>query len=463
MTRSTPEVSIVLPAFNANPFLAAALDTIKAQTFGDYEIIVVDDGSDQSPEPIVRAVLPEATYIVQPRRGPSAARNAALAVARGDFIAFLDADDLWLPATLEKLRKGFRDAPGADIVQGHIKRFGSALPASSANRAYLSFNVGSLLVRRHAFDRAGLFDESLHKSEDVDLHIRFKEAGLRRFAIPDIVLLYRRHPAASNEIEPPRVLRQTHHGSWMRLLSASLARRRAAASAAEPRAKDAAESRHVTAVLVVKDGRRYLPSALASIRGQTRAVQSIVAVVADGGDGSLEYLASQPDVAAMRQTGSGLAQARNQAIGAIDAGLVAFLDCDDLWHPDKIALQVEALAMFAMPGFCITNFRRVRDAGDALQTIAIDAREYRMGTTPSAMLADKAVFDATGGFDPALGNGCDTDWFARALASDVPAAVLGQVLMHKRIHAANLSRDPARNRRDMLRVIAKRRRPSGQA
>jgi glycosyltransferase involved in cell wall biosynthesis len=249
----------------------------------------------------------------------------------------------------------------------------------------------------------------------------------------------------------------------MRLLSASLARRRAAASAAEPRAKDAAESRHVTAVRVVKDGRRYLPSALASIRGQTRAVQSIVAVVADGGDGSLEYLASQPDVAAMRQTGSGLAQARNQAIGAIDAGLVAFLDCDDLWHPDKIALQVEALAMFAMPGFCITNFRRVRDAGDALQTIAIDAREYRMGTTPSAMLADKAVFDAIGDFDPALGNGCDTDWFARALASDVPAVVLGQVLMHKRIHAANLSRDPERNRRDMLRVIAKRRRPSGPA
>ena len=421
---------------------------------------MVDDGSGQSPESNVRSVLPTARFVAQANRGPSAARNAAIALARGAFIAFLDADDLWPATALERLRKGFRDAPGVDLVQGHIKRFADGPQVKTANRAYLSFNVGSLLARREVFEKAGLFDESLRKSEDVDLHIRFKEAGLRRLAIPDVVLLYRRHAAASNEIEPPRGLARGHHASWMRLLSASLSRRRQSSIAPVEAPAASGATLPVTAVMVVKDGRKYLPFALASIRRQTHAVQSIVAVVAEDEDGSRDYLESQPGVIVRRQSGRGLAAARNQAIATIEAGLIAFLDCDDLWHPDKIALQCAAIAMFNRPGLSITNFRRVRDADGRTpdRTVPIDATEYRLGLTPSALLADKAVFDQVGGFDPELGSGCDTDWLARALRSDAPCAVLGQALMFKRIHQSNLSADPDRNRRDMLRLIAKQRR-----
>src|SRR5262249_18009754 len=149
----------------------------------------------------------------------------------------------------------------------------------------------------------------------------------------------------------------------------------------------------------------------------------------------------------LRQAASGLAAARNQAIASISSGLIAFLDCDDLWRPDKIELQLDAMAILDGPGFSITNFRRVRDRGEAPDKIvAVDDREYRLGLTPSALLADKTVFDRIGGFDPALGSGCDTDWFARALRSQIPCAVLGQVLMLKRIHAASLSADPRQNR-----------------
>jgi GT2 family glycosyltransferase len=112
-----------------------------------------------------------------------------------------------------------------------------------------------------------------------------------------------------------------------------------------------------------------------------------------------------------------------------------------------------------VPGFSITNFRRVRDvAPDAPEpVVAIDSREFRLGLTPSTLLVDKAVFEQVGRFDPELGSGCDTDWFRRALQSGVPCAVVGQVMMYKRIHGSNLSADPRQNRRDMLRIIQKRR------
>ena len=220
----------------------------------------------------------------------------------------------------------------------------------------------------------------------------------------------------------------------------------------------------VTAVLTVKNARRYLPFSLSSIRAQERPVQSILAVVADGSDGSRAYLEQQADVTVMQQSGSGLAQARNQAIRAVARGLVAFLDADDLWHPGKIKLQLEAISMFEVPGFCITNFRRVREVvPDAPEPVVpLNPREFRLGLTPSALLADKAVFEAVGEFDPELGSGCDTDWFWRALRSGVPCAVAGQALMYKRIHGSNLSLDPLQNRRDMLRIIQKRRRSGPQ-
>jgi len=251
----------------------------------------------------------------------------------------------------------------------------------------------------------------------------------------------------------------------MRLLSNSLARRRTASKPARLppiMSYGAVNAPPVTAVLTVKDARRYLPFALSSMRAQRQPIQSIFAVVANGGDGSLEYLEEQGDVTVLHQTGSGLAQARNQVIENIRGGLVAFLDCDDLWDPRKIELQLEALSLFHVPGFSITNFRRVRDAdrGSPDQIVPINNREFRLGLTPSALLAHRAVFEDVGGFDAKLGNGCDTDWFSRALRSGLPCAVVGQVLMYKRIHTSNLSVDPLRNRRDMFRIIGKRRRQS---
>src|ERR671939_2007579 len=97
-----PAVSVIIPAYNAAAHIGAALDSVFAQTFTDYEVIVVNDGSPDTPE-LERALDAYAgrlLYVRQENRGPSGARNAGIRRARGEYVALLDSDDLWLPAYL---------------------------------------------------------------------------------------------------------------------------------------------------------------------------------------------------------------------------------------------------------------------------------------------------------------------------------------------------------------------------
>ena len=171
-------------------------------------------------------------------------------------------------------------------------------------------------------------------------------------------------------------------------------------------------------VMVVKNGMRHLPAALASLRRQTLTPVETIAVVGASEDGTLAYLTAQPDIRAIAQAGDGLAQARNQGLAAARGELIAFLDHDDLWHPRKLELQTEVLDQFARPGACITQFRTVREGGtdDPVQL-------PRLGWTPCALVAHREVFATVGGFDPATDMGCDTDWFRRLRRSGVPCGV----------------------------------------
>ena len=183
--KKNPGVSVIIPAYNRGWALRAAIDSVQAQTYRDYELIVVDDGStDDTPE-ILDAYGPDVTVIRQANAGVSAARNAGIREAKGALIAFLDSDDRWLPEKLSVQVDFFDARPDALICQTeeiwirngkrvnpkkvHKKPSGRIFRASLA---LCLVSPSAVMLRRSLFDEIGGFDESLPACEDYDLWLR---------------------------------------------------------------------------------------------------------------------------------------------------------------------------------------------------------------------------------------------------------------------------------------------------
>lgn len=221
-----PRVSVIVPVFNAAAYLGEALASIAAQDYAPLEILVVDDGSSDHPERVVARVGLRARFLTQANAGPAAARNHGLRESTGSLIAFLDADDRWTDGALAALVRNAVDLPAVEMIHGHLQNFRVVGESSTLlGKPRLSFNVGSALFRREVFDRIGPFDENLRTSEDVDLFVRFKEAGFRRLVIPEVTLLYRRGHGGLMESMPPEIRTATHHQRWLHILARSMKRR----------------------------------------------------------------------------------------------------------------------------------------------------------------------------------------------------------------------------------------------
>jgi glycosyltransferase involved in cell wall biosynthesis len=199
-----PRVSVIMPLFNARPFLAETIASLEAQNWPDLELIAVDDGSsDGSPE-LFAKLCPRATLIRQSNRGPSAARNAAIARATGRYLAFLDADDLWPAGKLARQVARLEADPALEAVLGLIQLFtdqlsadGSPLPATREwGQPFFLFLLGGMVCRRELFssDQLGGFDEARFpfQGEDTDWFLRAWENARRMEILEDVSIFYRR-------------------------------------------------------------------------------------------------------------------------------------------------------------------------------------------------------------------------------------------------------------------------------
>lgn len=182
-----PLVSVVIPAYNAGPFLGEALDSVFAQGYADLEVIVVDDGSTDNTREVAESYGDRIRYIRQDNAGASAARNRGIREAKGDFVAFLDADDLWVPSKLQKQLELFDQRPELGMVITDCIAFGEwgeyVPPGDKRERLmvgdicqniFLYSGVGtpSVMVRREVFDKVGMFNENLPLAEDDNMWIR---------------------------------------------------------------------------------------------------------------------------------------------------------------------------------------------------------------------------------------------------------------------------------------------------
>jgi hypothetical protein len=193
----TPAVTVVIPAFQVSAYIAETLDSVLAQTWQDFEIVVVNDGSPDTPA-LRTALAPyrdRLRYLEQAQGGPSKARNTAIAAARGEWLAFLDGDDLWAPTFLASQLAILGADPGAVLVWADSQPFGRGAdgptlmarepPAAECDLAALLTGrcvvfTSTTVARREAVVAAGGFDERYHRSEDFDLWLRLALRGRLR-------------------------------------------------------------------------------------------------------------------------------------------------------------------------------------------------------------------------------------------------------------------------------------------
>lgn len=223
----SPKVSIIVPAYNSGSFLVEALESAFAQTFKNAEIIVVNDGSTDNTEELLRPWFHRITYVAQPNKGLPGALNTGLKRARGDYIAILDADDIWEKEKLEAQVNVMEEFPEVGLSYTNFIPFGDPVDFQTgfdenngALRRYCSSAVGqdvylitapflfrdllveqgfpkpsSTMIRRVCFEKVGAFNERLTFCQDTEMTLRLSKVC--RFAYIDRCLLKRRIHAGS--------------------------------------------------------------------------------------------------------------------------------------------------------------------------------------------------------------------------------------------------------------------------
>jgi glycosyltransferase involved in cell wall biosynthesis len=234
MEAAAPLVSVIVPVYDGERFLAAALDSIVVPPLARVEVIVVDDGSSDSSAVIAGGRAPLVRTVRQDHGGLPRARNRGLAEVRGSLIAFLDADDLWAADTLTVQLQALERRPDVEIALGRTRRMWAATAPDAApgqvtlGEPELALSFGSALVRRAVFDRVGRFDESFTYCDDWDWFMRAREMGVSIGVHSEVTLFYRRHDG--NMTNDTR----TGNHFFARMLRRSVERRRSAGTAPLP-------------------------------------------------------------------------------------------------------------------------------------------------------------------------------------------------------------------------------------
>lgn len=211
----------------------------------------------------------------------------------------------------------------------------------------------------------------------------------------------------------------------------------------------------MSVIVPVFNRQDLLPATLQSVVAQNYRPIEVIVVDDGSADKSGEIARGCPGVTLLRQANQGVAAARNAGVAASHGDLIAFLDSDDRWLPNKLSLQVAA--HHANPGlaYSVTMMRNVLDSGYGCPPWL---RPELLGTDlvamlPSALVVRREAFQAIGGFDMRFRAGEDADWFLRASDSGMPMTILPELLLLRRIHAGNLTGQADVSSRNLLHAL----------
>jgi glycosyltransferase involved in cell wall biosynthesis len=227
MADKIPLVSVVMTVFNGGKYLREAIESVLAQTYRSFQVILIDDGSTDNSAAIAKSFSSQLRYFYQDNSGQGSALNKGVELSEGRFLSFLDADDLWKEDKLMHQMAAFDGNSDVDMVFGQVEQFYSSeldenrrksirIPA----RVMPGFFKGSMLIKRDSFFRVGMFDTRWKLGDFIDWYSRAVDEGLRSIMVSEVVMMRRIH--ANNTGLQKRSLRP----EFARILKASLDRRR---------------------------------------------------------------------------------------------------------------------------------------------------------------------------------------------------------------------------------------------
>jgi glycosyltransferase involved in cell wall biosynthesis len=215
-----PRVSVIIPIYNSEKYVQESIESVLHQTFKDFELIFIDDGSTDRTKEIL-SHYKDIVYFYQENSGPSRARNEGIRRSHGQLISFLDADDLWFPDKLELEVKYFDTHPDIGLVTCDALAFTGdkvIVPSMAKERPLHSgsvlyfllrenfLNTNNVLIRRDVFDKVGMFDETRKFSEDYDLWLRIAQHYKIGF-VRNILTKYRVHDLSRSQSNKEDVFR----------------------------------------------------------------------------------------------------------------------------------------------------------------------------------------------------------------------------------------------------------------
>ncbi|MCP4950246.1 MAG: glycosyltransferase family 2 protein [Proteobacteria bacterium] len=196
-----PLVSVIVAVYNGENFLAQALESVMAQSYVNFEVLIVDDGSTDKTKSIAERFLNDSRcrYIFQANGGHASAMNIGVSNAGGELLAFIDHDDLWDRRKLALQVNALRESPNLDMVFTHWKNFlesGSSGRLKFQHEGLKGYATGTMLIRKEAFLKVGDFDTTLTKGYFFPWYDRSRILGVREFVLPN--LLYHRRVHGEN-------------------------------------------------------------------------------------------------------------------------------------------------------------------------------------------------------------------------------------------------------------------------
>ena len=229
-------ISVLIGAYNAEDFIAEAIESVLRQSYKDLELIVVDDGStDQTRQAVESFSKLAVQYHFQANKGAAAARNQAVRLSRGEYLAFLDADDAWTERKLELQMSEFADDPLLEAVFGMVQQVSQheweqkLLETPGSDSELLKgYTQATMLIKRESFLRIGPFTEDRTVGEFVDWLLRAKESNLNTKLLPHLFLRRRIH---NNNLG---IRKRSEINDYLKVLKESIDRRRVTGSDKRP-------------------------------------------------------------------------------------------------------------------------------------------------------------------------------------------------------------------------------------